>query len=305
MKSLREEVEEIKHAKMSRTAKKEAFIKLGLMVHEVAGLMASLPKAEGTPRQKFTFGVEIECGVRRGALRDVADTTGFRYQYEGYNHNDGHAHFKFVTDASLDSSLADGNPIECVSPVLEGTLGRETLEVACRTLNEAGAAVNRSCGLHVHIGAPNMASTQYANIFVNYAHLEPLIDSFMAPSRRNNQYAKTLRGSRMIYLREATTIGDVHNALSHDRYYKVNPLSLERHGTIEFRQHQGTTNFGKIYHWVMFCARLVAWSAKHRLDATPATIDDIPFLTKAEKMFFKTRVTEMKRAAESVSSHTR
>lgn len=62
MKTLKEQVEEIKNMKGPKSAKKAAFVKLGLRKYEVELLMSELPK---TIREthKFTFGVEIECLV--------------------------------------------------------------------------------------------------------------------------------------------------------------------------------------------------------------------------------------------------
>lgn len=55
MKTLKEQVEEIKSMKGSKAAKKAAFVKLGLRKYEVELLMSELPK---TIREthKFTFG---------------------------------------------------------------------------------------------------------------------------------------------------------------------------------------------------------------------------------------------------------
>ena len=69
-----------------------------------------------------------------------------------------------------------------------------------------------------------------------------------------------------------------------DRYYKVNAESYTRHKTIEFRQHQGSTNYKKIEMWVKFCAKLVGWSRNNVF-----TSEDIPFLNKEEKAFFQSR----------------
>lgn len=44
MKTLKEQVEEIKNMKGSKSAKKAAFVKLGLRKYEVELLMAELPK---------------------------------------------------------------------------------------------------------------------------------------------------------------------------------------------------------------------------------------------------------------------
>ena len=86
-----------------------------------------------------------------------------------------------------------------------------------------------------------------------------------------------------------TTKSDIFDAMNGNRYFKVNACSYARHQTIEFRQHQGSTDFEKISNWVNFCAKLVAWSKKNVLNSEVNSIDDIPFLTAKEKSFFKSR----------------
>ena len=81
---------------MGRNAKKSALAKLGITPYEINLLLEADMSA--TVRTSFTFGVEIECNVARGAVRQAADVTGMSYQYEGYNHRDGHSYFKFTTD---------------------------------------------------------------------------------------------------------------------------------------------------------------------------------------------------------------
>lgn len=289
MTTLKNEIEAIKNAKMSVANKKAALVKLGIMPYEVANIIASLPKAERNVA--LTFGVEIECFVNRGSVRTASNVTGLNYEYQGYNHNDNHACFKFVTDSSL---YGYADPIECVSPILKGKKGNDDLKKACDTLNQAGARVNSSCGLHVHVGADTLSQEAYVNVFVNYGYLETLIDGFMAPSRRNNQYAQSYR-HRLFELSQAQDAVRVNGILG-SRYYKVNPQSYLRHKTIEFRQHQGTTNYKKIQMWVSFCIKLVNWSKKNRLTSAVASIDDVPFLNETEKAYFKQRTSALSSA---------
>lgn len=288
MKTLAELVNEIKSANMSRNAKKSALAKLGITAYEISLMLTSEATAT-TSRASFTFGVEIECNVSHGAIREAAAVTGMSYQYEGYNHQDGHSYFKFTTDRSVRGD----NAIECVSPVMQGATGKSTLKNAVDTLNRAGASVNRSCGLHVHIGASNLTGQQYANVFNNYHYLESLIDSFMAPSRRRdvNEYCRSLKDHSA--LTRCASIGDVQCTLNNDRYHKLNPMSYDRHKTIEFRQHQGTTDYKKILNWAMFCGKLVEWSKKNRLTDYMTDIDNLPFLTSTEKKFFKSRIERL------------
>lgn len=296
MDSIIEKVREIKKSSISFNEKRRALVKLGLggrdldlvmgeleLVHadEIrAGREARLLAAQA---KVFTFGVEIECDVNRNRVREAAEVTGFAYEYQGYNHNDNMSCFKFVSDGSVGGD----DPIECVSNVLKGADGKKALKCACDTLEKAGAKVNRTCGLHVHIGASDLTDEQYANVFANYYYLEPVIDKFMAPSRKNNTYAQTLQDHNVDNF---TSKMSVREELCRDRYHKVNCVSWDRHKTIEFRQHQGTVNFEKIFNWVNFCGKLVKWSKTHRLDKHATSIDDMKFLSAKEKAFFKQRI---------------
>lgn len=283
MRTLSEEIQDIKNGKGSKTMKKEALIKLGLRKHEIDIVLADLPK-QVRESFKFTFGVEIECLVASSVMRECATRNAMPFQYEGYNHTDNNHYYKFVSD----SSIRGENPIECVSPVLTGKVGMKSLENCCKALNEANAQVNVSTGLHVHIGAQNLSDEAYVNVFKNYQKLERVIDTFMACSRRanNSQWCMTIQG---LDYSNCITKYSVRNVMRNNRYYKINACSYDRHKTIEFRQHQGSTDFEKISNWVNFCAKLVAWSRKNVLANEVTSIDEIPFLTVKEKSFFKNR----------------
>lgn len=287
-KSLSEQVNEVKNSRMGKAAKVNELLKLGITRDEITIILgndsgAYIPAT--TKRFTVTFGVEMETyNVDRASLLAKAAENHLPLEYQGYNHHDSNRVFKCVSD----SSISGINPIECVTPILKGRNGLASLKNACATLNAVGAKVNKSTGLHVHIGAKDLTPEQYCNVFANYQMLESLIDTFMANSRRenNNFFCKSLRGK---YLRHCHTREEVYEALDGSRYYKVNPCSWERHQTIEFRQHQGSTDFEKISNWVSFCAELVVWSRENRLTRPVTSIDDIPFLKVAEKTYFKRR----------------
>lgn len=296
-KTLAEQINEIKDSfgrsyRHRKEMKKAIMVQVGLTDKQAELALFDIVKDETTVcRGSFSFGVEIECGVRRGAIAEAAEAVGADIRYEHYNHEDGKSYFKFVTDASVNARDldGDGDPIECVSPVLKGTTGKNALKKVCDALKAARAGVNRSCGLHVHISVPRMTDRQYVNTFVNYQRMESLIDSFMAPSRKNNTYAMELRNR---YLEGCTSKDDVNEALHYNRYYKVNPRAYDVHKTVEFRQHQGTTDYEKIAMWVAFCGKLVVWSAKNRLESNLANIEDVPFLNKQEKDYFAGRIAQ-------------
>lgn len=289
-KTLAESTNEVLKSRMSATAKAQALIKLGVTPYEAMVLAkSSIPVRAATQRFSYTFGVEIEClHCEPQAFMQAASEVGIAAvnQLNQYNHHDIDM-FKLVPDGSLHGI----DPAECVTPAMKGTTtGFGYLKKCCRALKMVGATVNRSCGLHVHIGAADLTEQEYCNVFLNYQRLEQAIDSFMANSRRANNafYAATLRNH---ILADCHTRSDVYEELSGNRYHKVNPCAWQRHKTIEFRQHQGTTDFAKIQSWVSFLGKLVKYSKDNRLENDVTRIEDIPFLTAAEKDYFIARRT--------------
>ena len=285
MKTLNQEIDDIMKADMSDRKKSNALIKLGLSKRDVKVLLsikAVLPS--GFDFSKLTFGVEIECyNFARQQLITAASSNGLQVRSEGYNHADNDRYYKIVSD----SSITGVNSQEVVSPILNGNNGLNSLKTLCNALASIDAKVNRSCGLHVHIGAANMTDDHYCRLVRNYQAVEKAVDSFMAVSRRanNSQWCQSLQG---IDFSQCTTKRQIAGAMRYDRYFKVNAVAYDRHQTIEFRQHQGTTDYEKISNWVMFLAKLVEYSFKNECP-TCTTIEEIPFLSSEQKQYFTNR----------------
>ena len=285
---------EILKSRISPNKKAEALVKLGVTPYEAMVLAhSSIPHVSRPRPFSFTFGVEIECvNCPSYAFISAAQDNGLscdNHLNQYYGCHTDIPRYKLVPD----SSISGYDAAECVTPALKGApSGFKSLESCCKALNSIGAHVNRSCGLHVHIGAANLTEQEYCNVFVNYMMLETAIDSFLAPSRRvNNRWARSLRTFESSVL-NATSIAQMQDALDHDRYHKVNPMAYNRHRTIEFRQHQGSTNYEKISKWVKFLGKLVEFSKDTRLTQRIDSIEGIPFLTNAEKRFFIRRREE-------------
>lgn len=288
-KSLTESINEVKNMMATKDEKVACLVKLGIPSRECARLFR-VWEIEGvnvnSSAFSYTFGIELECGVRINDVRSASVSFLDRSNRYEHIHRD-------VFSFQYDSSVHVDNACECVSPVLNSVDGMDKVKACCEALNNAGARVDKTCGFHVHIGDCTN-DEQYSNVFVNYMYCERVIDTFMAKSRRDNNsvYAKTLIGKGLEYCH---TKHEVRSALSTDRYRKVNCATyLHNHNTIEFRQHQGTTDYTKIKNWVEFCARLVEWSMTHRMTQEVTSVDEIPFLTQEQKEFFNGRVEEFK-----------
>ena len=201
-----------------------------------------------------TFGVELECYPPRGLTMDAVarllTEAGVVTHAEGYNHFT-RATWKIVTDGSLSS-----RGMEIVSPVLTGAEGIRQMRVVCDTLTKIGCTVNRSCGMHVHVGARGRTLAFFQRLLKAYAHFEFPIDGTLPLSRRaqNNSFCRSMRGFDA-QIDNARSIDDLVRTFNRigGRYYKLNLQSFVRHGTVEFRQHSGTTDADKAEAWVMFC----------------------------------------------------
>lgn len=220
-----------------------------------------------------TFGVEIECiGITASSACEAIRAVGLPCEVEGYNHNTRN-HWKIVPDGSVRDNNGNSG-IEVVSPILRGEGGMLALKRVADALNTAGATANKTCGLHVHVGASDLNIDEIKMIVKRYAEHESVIDSFMPVSRRgdNNFHLKGMGYWMHTY---ATALAGCTNTAailnrSWDRYFKVNLAAYVRQNTIEFRHHSGTVSSTKIENWVLFVLNFVEVSRQLVATATPA-----------------------------------
>lgn len=283
---------------------------------ELLRLQGSTALTPVTDLGVLTFGVELEfiignCG--RDELARRISNAGVACNSESYGHTTGRA-WKIVTDASVDSSYTTG--FEIVSPVLRGEDGFRQVQKVCEILKSSGCKVNLKCGLHVHVGAGDWLLEVFKNLMLLYKSAEKAIDSFMAPSRREsaNSYCKSLQISPA-GLAAATTMDELaracgqsggrRNVRDSGRYYKVNLQSYWQHGTVEFRQHQGTIEADKTLNWVKLCLRLCL--AAREGTRAAESFDALFAAAKSpdgEKAFFQARMDFFNHQAMVVSRRT-
>jgi hypothetical protein len=222
------------------------------------------------------FGVEIEfVGITPSAAAEAITRAGVSCFYEDYNHA-VRGHWKVVTDSSVQPSegMPYGTAGELVSPPLVGVEGMNQLHTVVTALKAAGASVNKTCGLHVHVDANDLNAGQILSVVRRYAHFETQINAFMPPSRRNGRWAYSVGGNYVDdILTQVNRSGNVRGVFGGlNRYMAVNLASYARHGTVEFRQHSGSVNAEKIKNWVKFCLHFVT-------KAITATVLPVPSVT--------------------------
>jgi len=108
----------------------------------------------------------------------------------------------------------------------------DNLKKACELLNKIGAKVNKSCGLHVHLDARHLGTSDVKKIGVKFERALPVLAAMVPPTRRSNTYC-------------ALSV----SGLKGGRYHAVNLTAYRKFRTIEIRLHSSTTDFQKIIHW--------------------------------------------------------
>lgn len=124
------------------------------------------------------------------------------------------------------------------------------------------------------------------DIVLRYFLNQEAINKLVTPSRRNNRYTWPLTKYGRLSVDQINACNDVQelnqlvSSIEH-KYTAVNLVPYARLGTIEFRQHQGTTDADKIIKWCEFLNNFILHSAVNRLEQGTATTTEptpeIPF----------------------------
>lgn len=182
-------------------------------------------------------------------------------------------------------------------------------------LNNINARVSVACGLHVHISnkliAENVTADEFArtslerwntnrgavlslleadtmpfvlvkDILYRYNKNKAYINRFLARSRHNNRFCRFIAPSGHpegadvglhYQLMNANSIQEL-TAITNGKFSVVN-LRPWTNGTIEFRQHQGTTDNIKIMNWIKFLLNFITHSAENRIEQSGQTSQNV------------------------------
>ena len=219
------------------------------------------------------FGIEMEMtGITRKKAAEVIAAYFDTHEvydggsYDAYHVTEGQGrNWKVVSDASIHPAARDGRSastlykVEVVSPICHYE-DIETIQELVRKLRHAGACVNRSCGIHIHVdAAPHSVKTlrNLVNIMVSKEDL--LYKALAVDVAREDHYCQKTDLSFLEELNrkkpksieifeEMWYHGDSRSYDHYDetRYHALNLHSVFSKGTIEFRLFNGTMHAGKV-----------------------------------------------------------
>jgi len=226
------------------------------------------------------YGIEIEfTGITRArAAQAVADTLNSQSSYDGGAYNtysvrdaDGRR-WKIVSDSSIrqeNSNSSYAGPeyrCELVSPICNYE-DIETIQEIVRAIRRAGAKVNESCGIHVHIDASQHTAKSLKNIAnIMASKVTMLFKALQVRPERIDKWCKKVEGKLLDELtkKRPKTIAEVkkiwyegrdgsYNHYHSSRYHALNLHSVFQKGTVELRMFNSTLHAGKVKAYIQLC----------------------------------------------------
>ncbi len=260
------------------------------------------------------FGVENEMtGITRkqaaGVISDLFESIP-RYVGGGYDawevkDREGKA-WKLMSDASIRCERVTGKnasesagrdyAVELVSPPLTYDEIPKLQEVI-RVLREAGAKVNSSCGMHVHVDAANHNRNSLKNLIgIMYQKEDMLFKALKVNESRASRWCQKVREpmlkkARRLNADETRDLTRLENIwyegnygrrtdhYNDTRYYALNLHSVFYRGTVEFRCFNATLHAGRVRAYAVLCLAMSAQAIAQRSTVMKRTESDNPAFT--------------------------
>jgi len=244
------------------------------------------------------FGMEDEMtGItRRQAAEALAELFGSSAQYAGGTYdkwavtdNEGKT-WELASDSSIRKECISGDEyvgtsdgdysVELVTPKLTYDEIPKLQEVI-RALKNAGAKVNSSCGLHVHIDAINHNRQSLKNLIgIMYSKEDILFKALKVNEERASRWcqkvrepmlkkARRLSGDETRDLTRLESIWYEGSSGSYEhynwtRYYALNLHSVFYRGTVEFRCFNATLHAGRAKSYINLCLAISSQAIAQR-----------------------------------------
>ena len=259
------------------------------------------------------FGVEVEMtGItRKQAARALADYFGTEphqdsdYYGSWYVTDSDGKKWRFMSDSSIRKERKTGTgyertsdgeySVEMVSPKLTYA-ELPKFQECVRKVRKAGAKVNSSCGLHIHVDAANHNRQSLKNLLsIMYSKEDILFKALQVDPARVEDYCQKvrepmLRRARQLSANETKDLtqlesiwyeGDINTTEHYNwtRYYALNLHSVFYRGTIEWRCFNSTLHAGRAAAYINLCLAMSAQAIAQRSTVMRKTQSDNELFT--------------------------
>jgi hypothetical protein len=151
---------------------------------------------------------------------------------------------------------------EFFSDILSGNDGLEAVTDLCDFADKHGWAVDRRCGLHIHLDMRKETEASLMAIAGAFRVTQAVWAGLVAQTRVTNFYCE-----RCPWDLDELEVWDDFNGFSRrqTRYVWLNVAAYPNHTTFEVRLHQGSLNDKEIRNWVRALTTFADWASKHTL----------------------------------------
>ena len=163
-------------------------------------------------------------------------------------------------------------------------------------MRHAGAKVNHSCGIHVHVDAANHNRQSLKNLLsIMYSKEDILFKALQVNSSRVSQYCQKVREPMLKEARKLSSDetknltalesiwyeGNISDREHYNwtRYYALNLHSVFYRGTVEWRCFNSTLHAGKVAAYVNLCLAMSAQAINQRSTVMRKTYSDNELFT--------------------------
>lgn len=189
---------------------------------------AELDDAKYPKKEKTNYiGIEIEC------FADCDDREISNLILE----NDLEEYINVGEDGSIDTEDSDQTSFEIRVLATEKELPGVLTKLGA-ILDEVGADVNESCGLHVHL---DMRNRNVERCYQKLVKFQDVLFSLVDEDRWSSHYCRYVQGT----------------SDKQDRYTAINFTSYENLKTLEVRLHHGSVNMKEITNWVKLLTTVI------------------------------------------------
>lgn len=259
------------------------------------------------------FGVEVEMtGItREAAARALAEHFGTAPRHTGDYYDSWYVpdpegkEWRVMSDGSIrkERKTASGYQetpnrnysVELVSPKLTYA-EMPKFQECVRRVRKAGAKVNSSCGIHVHVDAAGHDRQSLKNLLsIMYSKEDILFKALRVDPDRVSRYCQKVREPMLEQARklsaeetrDLTQLEDIwyegnirhHEHYNWTRYYALNLHSVFYRGTVEFRCFNSTLHAGRAKAYIDLCLAMSAQAINQRSTVMRKTHSDNELFT--------------------------
>lgn len=209
--------------------------------------------------------------------------------------SDGSIHKERKINGGYEHTRDGRYSVEMVSPKLTYA-ELPKFQECVRQVRHAGAKVNSSCGLHVHVDAAGHNRQSLKNLLsIMYSKEDILFKALKVNQDRVNQYCQKvrepmLRQARQLSADETKDLtqleriwyeGDIENTQHYNwtRYYALNLHSVFFRGTVEWRCFNSTLHAGRAKAYIDLCLAMSAQAIAQRSTVMRKTRSDNELFT--------------------------